>query len=543
MEHLTRACYRGSGPALRVLLSIYLCVCAVGCGVRDRSALRIGNGAEPQALDPHLVTGIPEHRLISTLIEGLVDADPATLEPIPAMADSWTVSEDALTYTFHIRENAVWSNGDPVTADDFVYSWRRMLTPSLGAEYSYMLHCLKNGKAFSEGRITDFSEVGVKAVDPHTLEVTLEHPTPYFLSMQIHISWFPVHRATVEKFGRMDERNTKWTRPGNFVGNGAFVLKRWIPNNVIEVVKNERYWNADKVRLNRILFYPTDNGLTEERSFRTGLLDATENVPIMKVPVYRRERPDVLRTDPYFGTYFYRLNVTRPPFTDVRVRRAFAMAVDRKAVAENVMTGGQRPAGALTVPNTAGYTCPTNVEYNPVEARRLLAEAGYPDGRGMPTVELLFNTSENHKMIAEAIQQMWKRDLNVQVSLVNQDWKVYLASQRNLDFNIARASWIGDYLDPNSFLECFLSNGGNNNTGWSNKDYDGLLAEAAQTPDRSRRIELLQRAEGILLEEAPIIPIYYYTRVYLRSTSIKNWPGNLLGYISFKNLSFEEPSS
>lgn len=515
----------------------------LGCTPHDKGALHVGNGTEPQGLDPHTVTGIPEHRLISTLFEGLADLDPETLEPVPAVAESWTVSEDGRVYTFHLRANATWSNGGPVTARDFVYAWKRILTPAFGAEYAYMLHCIKDAKAFNEGRLQDFDQVGVKALDDCTLEVVLENPTPYFLSMQIHFTWYPVHQSAIERFGRMDERNTKWTRPGNLVGNGAFVLSRWIPNNIIEVVKNERYWNAANVRLNRILFYPIDNLLTEERSFRTGILHLTENVPITKVPAYRRDQPEVLRTDPYLGTYFYRINVTRPPFTDVRVRRAFAMAVDRESITRNVVTGGQRPARTFTVPDTAGYTCPAGIDYDVQQARRLLSEAGYPEGRGLPPVELLYNTSENHKLIAEAVQQMWKKDLNVDVTLVNQDWKVYLASQKSLDYQIARASWIGDYLDPNNFLECFVTNGGNNNSGWSNKAYDDLLAEAARTADQKRRFDLMQRAEGILLKEAPLIPIYYYTRVFLKSPAVKNWHSNLLGYISFKDLYLEESSS
>jgi oligopeptide transport system substrate-binding protein len=526
-----------------VIIAALLCVGLIGCAPQERGVLRIGNGSEPQGLDPHLIQGVPEHRLTSTLFEGLVDAAPETLTPIPGVAESWTVSDDGIVYTFHLRENALWSDGDPVTAEDFVYSWKRILTPSLAAPYAYMLHCIKNAKAYNEGALTDFVEVGVKALGDRDLEVRLENPTPYFLSMQIHFTWYPVHRENVERFGRMDERNTKWTRPGNLVGNGAFKLNRWVPNNVIEVVKNERYWNAANVRLEKIRFYPIDNAMTEERGFRTGLLDVTENLPITKAPKYRLENPEALRTDPYFGTYFYRVNTTRSPFTDVRVRRAFAMALDRDSVAKKVMTGGQQPAGTLTPPKTAGYVNPPGIPFDPKRARELLAEAGYPDGKGLPPVELLFNTSENHKMIAEAIQQMWKKELNAEVTLANQDWKVYLASQKNLDYGLARGSWIGDYLDPNSFLECFLTGGGNNNTGWSNEEFDSLLAEASRTADVNNRYEILKRAETILLDDAPVIPIYFYTRVYLHSPKVGNWQMNPLGYISFKDLYIEEPSS
>lgn len=531
-----RSSFRIVVPA--ILLGLTLC----GCSKPHDVALRVGNGTEPQALDPHTITGVPEHRLLSTLLEGLVDADPGTLAPVPAVAESWDISPDGLVYTFHLRPNAAWSSGDPVTAQDFLYSWQRELTPELASEYAYMLHCIRKAKDFSEGKVKDFGEVGAKALDDRTLEVTLENPTPSLLAMQTHSSWYPIHPRTIEKFGGMAERNTKWTRPGNFVGNGAYVLKRWIPNNLIEVVKNERYWNANAVRLPRILFYPIDNQLTEERSFRTGQLHLTESVPIAKVPVYRRERPEVLHIDPYLGTYFYRLNVTRPPFTDVRVRRALAMAIDRTAIATRVMTGGQRPAHTYTVPDTVGYTCRVGIKDDPEEARRLLAEAGYAGGNGFPHVEILFNTNEGHKLIAEAVQRMWKENLKIDVALLNQDWKVYLDSQANLDYDVCRASWVGDYADPINFLECFTTGNGNNRTGWTSPQYDDLIARARATADTAARFELFQQAEAILLDEAPILPIYYYTRVFLMSTEVGGWQSNLLGYISFKHLYLKEPN-
>lgn len=502
--------------------------------------MRLGNGSEPQGLDPHTVTGVPEHRLLSTLFEGLVDADAATLTPKPGVAESWDISPDGRVYTFHLRDTALWSNGEPVTADDFVYAWRRILTPTLAAEYAYMLYCIDNAQAYNEGKITDFDRMGVKALDARTLRVTLTEPTPYFLALQIHSTYYPVHRATIEKYGAIDTRNTRWTRPGNLVGNGAFVLTRWIPNNIIEVTRNDRYWNRANVRLERIQFYPIENGLTEERSFRTGLLDLTESIPIQKVPAYRRNNPQVLRTDPYLGTYFYRVNVTKPPFNDVRVRRAFSMAMDRETIVTRVMTGGQRPAYGLTVPDPNGYTCASKIPYDPEGARRLLAEAGYPEGRGLPVPVLLYNTNENHKLLAEALQRMWKETLGVDVSLVNQDWKVYMDSQRNLDYNLARAGWIGDVVDPINFLECFVTGGGNNNTGWSSPRYDELLAQSRRTPDQAARFALFQEAEKILLEESPMIPLYYYTRAYLISPRVENYHDNLLGYISFKELTLKE---
>jgi len=501
--------------------------------------LRVGNGAEPQELDPQIVTGIPEQRLTSTLFEGLVDADPETLDPIPGAAESWTMSEDGTQYIFRLQPNGRWSNGDPVTAQDFVYSWRRILTPGLASEYAYMLYCLKNAEAYHAGDTDDFSQVGVRALDDRTLEVTLESPTPYFLSMQTHHAWFPVHPPTIEAFEAQSRRGTKWTQPENIVGNGAFVLQEWSPNRVIRVVKNTVYWNAGAVRLAGIEFYPIDDVNAEERAFRSGKLHLTESIPHSKVPVYREKDPELLHVDPYLATYFYRFEVTTPPLDDVRVRRALSMAIDRTAVVENILKGGQRPAYCLTPPNTAGYSCQSAIKEDPDQARALLAEAGYPNGEGFPPIELLYNTSENHRLIAEALQQMWKKELGIAVNLLNQDWKVLLSTMNSRNYQMIRSSWVADYNDPVNFLECFTSMNGNNRTGYANPRYDRLIEKARQTTDRAERNALHQEAETILLEDSPILPVYFYTRVYLLSSEVKGWHANPLGYISFKSLYLE----
>jgi len=501
--------------------------------------LLIGNGDEPQELDPHVVTGLPEHRILSTLLEGLAALDPETGAPIPAAAESWTISDDQTVYTFHIRQNACWSNGDPVTAQDFAFSWRRMLSPKLATEYAYMLWCIKNAQAFSEGKLTDFNEVGIRVVDDSTLEVTLEHPTPYFLSLHAHQSWFPVHRATIERFGPVDQRGTKWTQPSSFVGNGPFVLDRWEPNRILTVKKNPLYWDTANVRLNGVEFYPIQSEQTEERSFRVGELHMTQSVPMHKIAVYRREHPELLRIDPMFATYFYRFNCSKPPLNDARVRSALAMAIDRKSIVEKVTKGGQPPAGYLTPHGVAGYAPPDGIPFDIERARQLLAEAGYPNGEGFPALDVLYNTSEGHKQVAEAVQQMWRNNLNVQVGLLNQDWKVYLSSVNNLDYQIARGSWVGDYLDPNTFLDLFVTNGGNNRTGWSSAEYDRLVTEAARTADAEKRNELFHTAEQILLDEAPIMPIYTYTRTYLISAQVKGHYPSLIGEIFFKSIYLE----
>ena len=335
-----------------VLMSVCL---ILGCGGGGRlpdnpNVLRVGNGAEVQDLDPHLVSGVTEHRVLTALFEGLVDLD-AHMQPVPAVAESWTVSEDLRVYTFTLREDARWSDGDPLTAADFVYSWQRMLSPALGAEYAYMLHCLKNGRAFNEGAITDPAAIGVKALDARTLEVTLENPTPYFLKMQIHFAWFPVKQQVIEAFGAKDERGTRWTRDENFVGNGPFRLVEWRPNEVIRTERNEHYWDAANVQLDGVYFYPIDNEQTEERKFRVGDLDITSTVPLHKVKPYREEHPELLHIDPYMSTYFYRMNVTRPPFTDKRVRQAFSHGHQPGGVGGK-RTESRRTAGLL--PHAAG---------------------------------------------------------------------------------------------------------------------------------------------------------------------------------------------
>lgn len=528
-----------------ILLCTLLIACSGGEGNVERGnrekILYFGNGTEPQDLDPHIVTGVPEHNIIDALLEGLVSKDPQTLKPAPAVAADWTVSDDGTTYTFFLRPNARWSNGDPVTAEDFVWSWWRALQPALGNQYAYMLFVVKNAEAFHRGEIDSFDEVGVEALNSHTLKVTLNNPTPYFLQLLSHYSTFPVHRATIEKFGEPEERATQWTRVGNFVGNGPFVLDTWKLNKEIVVNRNPLYWDADQVALNAIVFKPIENVSTEERMFRAGQLHITQTVPIDKVAQYRSEKPDQIQIAPYLGTYYYRFNVTQPHLQDKRVRQALNLALDRNAIVTSVTKGGEKPAYTFTPPDTMGYTANSSLEFNPEKARQLLAEAGYPDGHGFPETELLFNTSEGHQKIAVAIQQMWHQNLNVDIRLNNQDWKVFLSSVSMGQYSIARAGWIGDYVDPNTFLDMWVTGGGNNQTGWSNSRYDELvlrLAPAAKSQEE--RYRLLKEAESILLEEAPIIPLYIYTSKSLIQPSVKGVYGNLLDYISYKKVRLVE---
>lgn len=504
--------------------------------------IRAGNRSEVEELDPHLVTGTAEFRACTALFEGLTSVDPATLRPIPGMAERWEVSEDGLTYTFHLRADAKFSNGDPLTAQNFAYSWQRMLSPKLAAEYAYMLHCIKNAKAYNEGTITDFSQVGIKAIDDHTFQVSLENPTPYFVSMQVNFMWMPVHRATIEKFGAQEARGTKWTHTGNHVSNGPFMLDEWRPDEYLRMVRNPHYWNAANVKPDAVKLYPISNEKTEENSFRTGELHMTYSIPMHSIESYKREQPEVLHLEPYLQTYFYRFNTTRPPFNDARVRRAFGMAIDRDAFAKNVMKAGEAPAWHFTPPNMAGYTSRHKVQYDPAAAKALLAEAGYPEGKGFPHVIMLYNSAELDKTVSEAIQQIWQATLGVQVELRNQDYKTYLASMSSLDYDIARSTWAADFVDPINFLECFLSGQGNNRTGYASGQYDALIHQAYAEADAQKREDALQEAESILLEDAPITPLCFMTQKFLLSPQMKGVVPNPIAYFRWQDF-YLDPAS
>ena len=493
--------------------------------------VHIGNGTEPQDLDPHTVSGVPEHHIITALIEGLVVPDPKDVghvKVLPGVAEKWDVSPDGTTYTFHLRSNSKWSNGEMVSAQDFIKSYKRQLTATLASEYAYMLFIVKGAEDFYSGKLKNFDEVGFKALDDHTLQVQLRAPTPYFLPLLTHYSWYPLHLPTIEKYGKVYERGNTWTLPGHFVGNGPFLLAEWKQNQIIIVKKNPDYWDAANVKLKEIHFHPIESEDTEERAFRTGQLHISNTVPGSKIPVYKKEHPDWLMIEDYFGNYFYRVNVTKPPLNDKRVRRALAMCIERKPIVERITRADQKPAYNL-VPAIAGlYKCDPQFSEDVAAAQKLLAEAGYPGGKGFPKTEILFNTLETHRSIAEAIQQMWKKHLGIDVELVNQEWKVYMDSQRQMTYQVCRGSWIGDYPDPNTFLEMWVTGGGNNQTGFSNPEYDRLIKEAGLSADSKARMEILHKAELLLMDEMPIIPIYFYTRNFLQKPNVKGWTHNIL---------------
>lgn len=492
-------------------------------------------GSEPRTLDPQQAQGVTEHHIIMAMIEGLVAPsidDQAKV--VPGMADRWEHNDDYSVWTFHIGENRKWSNGDPVTAHDFVFSYKRMLTASFGAQYSENLFILKGAEDYYRGKITDFAQVGAKALDDHTLRIELVGPTPYLLSLVQHDSWLPVNPKAILSFGKIDTRDSKWTSAENFVGNGPFKMKNWRPNDVIEVVRNPLYWDAENVKLNGINFYSIENLNTSERAFQAGQLHKTDQVPLDKVPYYRRTHPELIRIDPYEGTYFYRINVARKPLNDPKVRLALNLAVDRDAIVKNILREDQKPATGYTPPGMGDYKPLNKISYDPARARQLLAEAGYPNGKGFPKFTIHFNTMESHRAIAEAIQQMWKEELNIDVGLENQEWKVYLDTQNNKNYDLSRSAWIGDFMDPVTFLSMWTTGNGNNNTNWGNPKFDALIEQAARTGDPNARLEILHQAEDLFLSEAPVVLVYWYTNAYLLQPSVQNWNPLVLGNHNYK---------
>ena len=491
-----------------------------------------GNGSEPQGIDPHIVTGVPEHHILISLCEGLTIPNPNPDDMngyMAGTAESWSVSEDGKEYIFNINKNARWSNGEPVTANDFVWSWKRILTASLGSQYPDMLYYLVGAYEYHNGLTNDFSEVGVKAIDQKTLKVNLKNPTPFFLGLLSHYSTWPVHKETVLKYGDIDDRNGEWTRPGNFVCNGPFQLKSWELNNKIVVEKNPYYYDASIVKLNEIHYYPVSNVMTEDRMFRAGQLHLTSTLPSQKCPIYIEENPN-LRIDPYMGTYFYRINTNHEALKDVRVRKALAYSIDRELLVNKVTKCGQIPAYSFTPPGSNGYEPKTQIPFDPELAKSLLEDAGYSDENPFPKLEILFNTNEDHRKIALAIQQMWQVNLGIEIELVNQDWKVYLNREMIGDFQISRAGWIGDYEDPNTFLDLMRPNRGNNKTGWENKEYDELVEKANTINNQSERYEMLYKAEEILIDNMPIIPLYTYVRSYQLSPDVKGFNPHILDH-------------
>ncbi len=495
-------------------------------------------GSEPTDLDPHIVTSLAEARVLPALFDPLVGFDPATLAPAPGLAERWEISPDGLVYTFHLRA-ARWSNGEPITAQDCIDSWRRILTPSLGADYAYLFHIIRGAEAFHHGTATDFATVGLAAPEPRTLVVSLVHPAPYFLQILLNSPWRPIHVRSIAASGDPYRRGTPWTRPDRMVTSGPFRLKEWTPHQRIVVEKWPDYWDAAQVALNAIHFYPLDSVDAEERAFRGGQLHVTYSVSLAKLDTYRRTAPASLRLDDYLDTFFFRFNTLRAPLDDARLRRALSLAIDRSLITDKILRGGQTPATSFVPPNMPGYTPPVRPAHNLAEARRLLAAAGYGPGHPPPTLELLYNNSEILRLVAEAVQEMWRHDLGLDVRLVNQEYKVVFANRRTGNYQILLSDWVADYLDATTFLDLFRREAGNNHTGWTAVDYDRLMRSADATADLAARAGLLAQAEGLLLDAAPVAPVYFNTHVYLLNPAVKNWHPSPMDHIDYRHVRLE----
>ena len=506
---------------------LFFCILLLlaGCERQPRADLAFLNGAEPETLDPALITGQPEVRVACALFEGLLGSDEHG-RPQPGMAESWEVSSDGRVYTFKLRDGLVWSDGTPLTARDFVASWRRTLDPATTSEYAYQLHYVKNAKAFNEGKIGDFSQVGVSAPDDRTLRVELENPTPFFLDLCAFVTLLPVPLHTIEKHG------DNWTKPGNLVSNGAYLLESWRLNDRIRLRKNPRYWNAKNVALETIDVIPVSKANTAFNLYASGQADLMMDKGLVPPALLGeiKKRGD-FHAAPFLGTYFLRFNCQKGPFADARVRRAFSLVIDKPSIVERITRAGELPADSFVPPGAAGYE-PYNEcgRRDVAEAKRLLAEAGYPDGQGFPMVNYLYSEGELNEAIAVELQSMWRRELGVNVQLLRQEWKVYLRSLSSLDFDIARSSWVGDYPDPNTFLDMFVTGGGNNRTGWSDPQYDKLIADAAAQTDPQKRFDVLREAEKILVcEQMPICPLYFYVGIQLYDAGkLGGMSGNVL---------------
>lgn len=498
--------------------------------------LLLGNATELSTLDIHVATGQPEHMVFAALFEGLVAPDVANPDkPAPGAAASWETA-DSVNWTFHLRPDGKWSDGTPLTAHDFVWSYQRILTPALGAQYASMLFPIKNAEEFNKGTLKDFTQVGVKALDDHTLQLTLVGPMPYLLGMMKHYSWFPVPRHVIEKFGSPTDRASRWTKAGNLVGNGPFALKEWRFTHSLTVEKNPHYWDAGVVRLKKIVFVPIASDTTEERAFRDGQIHSTFTLPNPLVQEYAKNHKDVLTSEPILSVYFYRVNTTREMLKDVRVRKALSLAIDRDGIINNILRAGQKPSQGLTpYPESLDYPqAPKVIRFDPVEAQRLMAEAGYPGGKGFPKFDILINTHEAHRVIAEAVQEMWRKNLGIHVGIFNQDWGVYLESQRQMNYSVCRAAWGADYPDPLTFLSMWKTGDGNNETGWSNAQYDDLINQSNREADATKRLNLLGQAESILLDEMPIIPFYWYVHVYASRPELKGRVPSVLQHRAYK---------
>jgi len=510
-----------------------------GTKLAKKQELVRGNGTEVASLDPQKTQGVPESHVIRELLEGLVNQD-ANGNTIPGVAETWETTDNK-TFTFHLRKDAKWSNGDPVTAEDFVYSFKRAVDPATASPYSWYLEMttMKNADEIIAGK-ADKETLGVKALDDYTFQVELETAVPYFVVMMGHTTVKPVHKATVEKYGE------KWTKPENFVGNGAFVLKNWVVNERIEMVPNEKYWDNDKTVLTKVTFLPIENQVADMNRFLAGEIDFTYEIPNEHFRRLQKDEPESLSIKGDLCTYYYIFNTNKKPFDDVRVRKALSYAIDRDIITGALLGQGQKPAYFLTPEITANFN-PVTPAYGKLtqkerdaEAKRLLEEAGFSKANPLKFT-LLYNTSENHKKIAAAVQSMWKKGIGVDVTLENQEWKTYLDSKDQGNFDAARAGWCGDYNEASTFLTLMESGNTTGGIHYLSKAYDALIQKAIKSTSDVEREKIYLEAEALLTKDMPIAPIYQYVKARLVSPKLGGYPvGNVEDKIYSKDLYIKE---
>lgn len=535
---------------LLLVFSIVFTFAACGGGETETGGgegvdLNVCFASEPSTIDPALNSAVDGAIMLHHAFEGLikwVDDGNGNAMLAPGMAESWDVSDDGTVYTFHLREGALWSDGEPVTAHDFEYAWKRVVDPATAADYSYMLDCVLNGPEIIYDGTKDPSELGAVALDDMTFEVTLHTAIPYFTEIAAFPAAFPVRQDIIEANG------DQWTfEPSTYIGNGPYMMTEWVHNSYIKMEKNPNHYDFANLGPNSIKFALMDDDNAMLAAFNSGELDFNEGYPIDEVPALLESGQ--LKIGDYIGTYYVCYQTEKAPFDDPRVREAFSLAIDRNYIVEQITRAGQVPAAGY-VPSGiydadgpgsdfravgGEYYSLSKDDYaaNTERARELLAEAGFPGGEGFPIVEYLYNTNDGHRAIGEALQNMWQQELGVQVTLTNQDWSVFLETRKNGEYMIARNGWIADYNDPISFLDMWVTGGGNNDAQYKNPAYDALIMQAKTSSDQAVRMQAMHDAEDILMGESVVAPIYFYTQPYMVSDDLKGWYYSPLGYFFF----------
>jgi len=546
---------------LLTLLTMLLVVGTVlaGCGSKNAGGgskenasaakdqiLHMNLSAEPPTFDPAQAQDSQAHTVLNMMYEGLVRLDENS-KPVPGVAEKWDISSDGLKYVFHLRKDAKWSNGDPVTAKDFVFAWQRVLDPNTtpAPPYAYQLYYIKGAEEYNNKKLTDFNQVGVKATDDYTLEVTLKNPTPYFLGLTSFYTFYPVHQSVKD--------NAKWAAdPKTMITNGPFTLTTWTTGQKIEVTKNANYWDNKDIKLNKITMSLSNSGATELSSYRSGQLDyagmPNGEIPTDQMPAVKKQLQNELNLKPIGSVYYYQFNVTAKPFDNAKIRKAFAMAISRQEIVDKVTQSEEKPAFGFVPPGIAGEKEEFRTEHkddyyteNMDEAKKLLQEGMKEEGyTTLPPVTLIYNSSEKHKKIALAVADMWKRNLGVNVQTENQEWGVFLKNRRSLNYQIARAGWSPDYNDPMTFFDLWTSKSGNNDIGFKNKEYDALVSDALASSDNAKRMDDFVKAEKLLIQDQQVLlPIYYYTNVALIKPNLKGVIIDYAGGVDFTRAYFE----